>query len=131
MSSRRFVSAISVISLLLFTNVAVAEDAKPAAPSTVAQRYGTWGIDLDGMDRSVKPGDDFFKYVNGKWAATTQIPADKTGYGAFAVLGDLSEARVHALLDRWAADKSLKAGALMRRRSRGSTHLLTCPRNRG
>ena len=113
MRLKRFGSAISVIVLFLFTNVARAEDAKATtpAPSTTAQRYGTWGIDLEGMDRSVKPGDDFFKYVNGKWAATTQIPADKTGYGAFAVLGDLSETRVHALLDRWAADKSLKAGS--------------------
>jgi len=113
MRLKRFGSAISVIVLFLFTNVARAEDAKATtpAPSTTAQRYGTWGIDLEGMDRSVKPGDDFFKYVNGKWAATTQIPADKTGYGAFAILGDLSEARVHALLDRWAADKSLKPGS--------------------
>ncbi len=113
MRLKRFGSAISVIVLFLFTKVARAEDAKatPPASSTTAQRYGTWGVDLEGMDRSVKPGDDFFKYVNGKWAATTQIPADKTGYGAFAVLGDLSEARVHTLLDRWAADKSLKPGS--------------------
>jgi putative endopeptidase len=113
MRLKRFSSAISLIVLFLSANVARAEDAKATtpAPSTTAQRYGTWGVDLEGMDRSVKPGDDFFKYVNGKWAATTQIPPDKTGYGAFAVLGDLSEARVHALLDRWAANKSLKAGS--------------------
>jgi putative endopeptidase len=85
--------------------------AAPNAPPTAAQRYGTWGVDLDGMDRSVKPGDDFFRYVNGKWAATTRIPADKTSFGAFAILRDLSEARVRALLDRWAADKNLKAGS--------------------
>ena len=114
MSSRRFGSAVSVILLFLFNNVARAADAKATTSTTTpitAERYGTWGVDLEGMDRSVKPGDDFFKYVNGTWAAKTQIPADKTGYGAFAVLGDLSEARVHALLDRWAADKSLKAGS--------------------
>jgi putative endopeptidase len=117
MSMRRLDRTISAIALSLFASTiaftAFAEDAKPVAPAApiAAQRYGTWGVDLDGMDRSVKPGDDFFKYVNGKWAATTQIPADKTGYGAFAVLGDLSEARVHALLDRWAADKSLKPGS--------------------
>jgi putative endopeptidase len=112
MSSRRFNCAVAAL-FLFTTTIAFAEDAKPATPAApiTAQRYGTWGIDLDGMDRSVKPGDDFFKYVNGKWAATTQIPADKSGYGAFAVLGDLSEARVHALLDRWSADKSLKAGS--------------------
>ncbi len=105
MSMRRLDRTISVIALSLFASTiaftAFAEDAKPAAPAApiAAQRYGTWGVDLDGMDRSVKPGDDFFKYVNGKWAATTQIPADKTGYGTFAVLGDLSEARVHTLLE--------------------------------
>jgi len=113
MTSRRISSAISLIALLLSVNVAVAEEAKSTTPvaSTTAQRFGTWGVDLAGMDTSVKPGDDFFKYVNGKWAATTTIPADKTGYGAFAILTDLSEARVHALLDRWAAEKNLKAGS--------------------
>src|SRR5262245_13945196 len=78
----------------------------PATSSTTAKRYGTWGVELDGMDRSVKPGDDFFKFVNGKWAETTQIPADKTSIGSFILLRDLSEARVHGILDRWAADKN-------------------------
>ncbi|MGZ5446174.1 MAG: M13 family metallopeptidase [Thermoanaerobaculia bacterium] len=82
----------------------------PAVP-TEAPRFGTWGIDLDGMDRTVKPGDDFFKYANGKWAAATKIPADRTSFGAFAILRDLSEARVRAILDRWAAEKNLKAGS--------------------
>jgi putative endopeptidase len=102
------------ISLTLLTPAArAAEPASTTAPAapTTAERYGKWGIDLSGMDRSVKPGDDFFRYVNGKWAATTQIPPDKTGVGAFTLLRDLSEARVRALLDRWAADKSLKPGS--------------------
>jgi putative endopeptidase len=99
------------ISLALFVPGARAADpATPTAP-TAAQRYGTWGVDLEGMDRSAKPGDDFFRYVNGKWAATTKIPPDKTSFGAFAILRDLSEARERALLDRWAADKNLKAGS--------------------
>src|SRR5438105_13046570 len=112
MSLRRIGSAVSLLLLSLSTTAAFAADAKtaPAAP-IIAERYGTWGFDLQGMDRTVKPGDDFFKYVNGAWLAKTQIPADKTAYGAFAVLSDLSEARVHALLDKWAADKSLKAGS--------------------
>jgi putative endopeptidase len=112
MSLRRIGSAISLLLLSLSTTAAFAADAKtvPAAPAA-AERYGTWGFDLAGMDRTVKPGDDFFKYVNGAWLAKTEIPADKTAYGAFAVLGDLSEVRVHALLDKWGADKSLKAGS--------------------
>src|SRR5213593_4779166 len=98
------------ISLALFIpGTGAADPATPTAP-TAAQRYGTWGVDLAGMDRSVRPGDDFFRYVNGKWAATTQIPPDKTGYGSFPMLSDLSEVRVRGILDQWAADKNLKAG---------------------
>ncbi len=94
----------------LFEGADVSASSTTGAP-TAAKRYGTWGIDLAGMDRSVKPGDDFFRYVNGKWADTTQIPPDKTSFGAFMILRDLSEARVHAILEGWAADKNLKAGS--------------------
>src|SRR5437764_13760495 len=104
MKLRRFVLAISLIAAL--SPLVNAADV-PAASST-AKRYGTWGVDLDAMDRSVKPGDDFFRFVNGKWVAATPIPADKTSIGSFAILRDLSEVRVHQILDRWAADKSLK-----------------------
>ena len=82
--------------LTLFVTAAFAAESTTTAPTT-AQRYGKWGFDTEGMDRSVKPGDDFFKYVNGHWAATTQIPADKTGYGSFPILSDLSEVRVRRL----------------------------------
>jgi putative endopeptidase len=99
------------ISLALITAGVRAAEPPATTASTAAQRYGTWGVDLAAMDRSVKPGDDFFKYVNGKWAATTQIPPDKSSYGSFAILSDLSEARERALLERWAADKALKAGS--------------------
>ncbi|MGZ8830681.1 MAG: M13 family metallopeptidase, partial [Thermoanaerobaculia bacterium] len=102
MTSR--LSALAILLTLLTT-------AAHGADSTTAKRYGSWGVDLEAMDRSVKPGDDFFRYVNGRWAATAQIPPDKTSFGAFQMLADLSEARVRALLDGWAADKTLKAGS--------------------
>ena len=76
-----------------------------------AKRLGTYGIDVEGMDRSVKPGDDFVQYSSGKWLKTTEIPADKVAYGSFNVLGDLSEARVRSIIERWAADGKLKAGS--------------------
>ena len=95
-----------IAAFTLLTLVAGAEERS----ATAAKRYGTWGVDLDGMDRTVKPGDDFFRFVNGKWADSTTIPADKTSFGAFVMLRDLSEARVRGILDRWAADDKLKAG---------------------
>jgi len=64
-----------------------------------ASRMGSWGIDTAGMDRTVRPGADFFGYVNGGWARTTQIPADRSSYGGFAILRDLSEARVRQLVE--------------------------------
>src|SRR5690606_40380458 len=64
-----------------------------------AQRFGEWGIDTAGMDTSVRPGEDFFAYVSGTWAENTEIPSDKSMYGSFLVLRDLSEARVRQLLE--------------------------------
>lgn len=69
-----------------------------ASVPTMPVRYGTWGFDVSGMDRSVRPGDDWFRFVNGTWAKNTQIPADRSSYGAFAVLRDLSEVRLRQLI---------------------------------
>jgi putative endopeptidase len=67
-----------------------------------ANRFGSWGIDTAGMDTSVDPGADFFDYVSGTWADSTEIPADRSSYGSFLVLRDLSEARVRKLLEGYA-----------------------------
>ena len=71
------------------------------APAPDAARYGDWGFDVAGMDTTVKPGVDFFNYVNGAWAKATPIPADQSSYGSFRVLRDLSEARVRTLLESY------------------------------
>ena len=75
---------------------ATAEAPVPAA-DLASPKYGTWGFDLSGMDTSVKPGDDFFAYANGKWAARTEIPSDRVRYGNFDKLSVLSESRTHAI----------------------------------
>jgi len=46
-------------------------------------QFGTFGVDLASMDKSVKPGDNFFNYVNGKWLATATIPPDRSQVGSF------------------------------------------------
>ncbi|HEX8413659.1 MAG TPA: peptidase M13, partial [Sphingomicrobium sp.] len=73
------------------------------ANDTAATSYGSWGFDLTGMDRSVKPGDDWFRFVNGAWADRTQIPPDRSSYGAFAVLRDISEQRLRSLIGGYSA----------------------------
>ena len=58
------------------------------------------GIDLAGMNKSVKPGDDFFAYVNGTWVEETEMPADKARYGLFNILRDESQEAVRAIIER-------------------------------
>src|SRR5689334_9056042 len=77
-----------------------------SAPSAYAAKpvYGDWGYDRSAMDSSVKPGDDFWAYVNGSWDKRTQIAADRASAGPFVTLSDKSEADVHAIVDQLAAD---------------------------
>ena len=109
MIGKRFAAAAALLVAVSAFGADVPE--KVAADKTAAKRYGSWGIDVGGMDPSVKPGDDFVAYASGKWAASTEIPADKVAYGSFNILGDLSEARVRAIVEKWAADGKLKAGS--------------------
>jgi len=57
------------------------------------------GIALEGMDTSVRPGDDFFAYVNGKWVAETEMPSDKSRYGTFDILREESQENVKAIIE--------------------------------
>ena len=61
------------------------------------------GIDTAGMNTSVRPGDDFFAYVNGTWTAETEMPADKASYGLFHKLHDESQEAVKAIIERSAS----------------------------
>jgi len=65
--------------------------------------WGDWGINLETVDAAVKPGDDFNKYVNGKWMAEFEIPADKSRYGSFDLLREKSEQRVRRIIEDLAA----------------------------
>ena len=51
------------------------------------------------MDQSIRPGDDFFSYVNGSWVKATEIPADKGRYGAFDLLRDESQEAVKTIIE--------------------------------
>ncbi len=57
------------------------------------------GIIVENMDTSVKPSDDFFRYVNGTWLDKTEIPADRTSWGAFNELRKKTDADVLTILN--------------------------------
>ncbi|MDG6308566.1 M13 family metallopeptidase, partial [Glaesserella parasuis] len=52
----------------------------------------------EGVDNSVSPQQDFYRYVNGKWVDTTQIPSDRTSWGTLTELNELNEKRSVELL---------------------------------
>jgi len=86
---------------LAVSSVAPAKPAPRAKPA-VADKTGGWGqfgVQTQWIDRAVKPGDDFNLFVNGKWLAATEIPADRTRYSSFDALAILSETRLHTILD--------------------------------
>jgi putative endopeptidase len=62
-------------------------------------RVGAFGLDLAAMDRSVRPGDDFFRYVNGTWLKTTQIPSDMSRFAEFGRLADVNAGRTRTILE--------------------------------
>jgi predicted metalloendopeptidase len=58
------------------------------------------GIDLQYIDNTVRAQDNFYRYVNGKWLASTQIPADKSRYDALDVLEDESKEQLRGILEK-------------------------------
>jgi len=93
---RRSLLALAGAFLASCTFAASAEQA--AAPMPKAN-LGTWGVELSGMDKSVKPGDNFFSFVNGTWYKTAEIPADRSSTGSFQTLRILSENRMREIVE--------------------------------
>ena len=93
---RRIGSAVLGLSLAGFA--LLGSDADGQVPAGTRAVLGIWGVDLSGMDKTVKPGDDFFRYVNGAWFATAEIPPDRTTTGSFVQLDIQSETRVRGIL---------------------------------
>ena len=96
--------AVAVTLVLSWSPAVFAADAPPPDP----------GIDLPGMDRSVLPGDDFFRYANGTWMKTTEIPADRAAYGAAEIVNELTTTRTADLIKE-AAGQDASAGSEARK----------------
>src|SRR3954468_982630 len=79
----------------LFVTVA----ATPAFAQSGHAKYGTWGVASTDMDKTVKPGDDFFRYAEGTWLRTAQIAPDKARAGYNYELPDETEIEVRKLIE--------------------------------
>lgn len=85
--------------------------AGPVRPQDAnAPQIGSFGFDIAGMDRSVAPAVNFYNFANGTWERTTEIPADRSNYGMFTMLDDLSRERTREILEEAARAPGSKIG---------------------
>lgn len=94
------------------------KEAEVKAPETsktetaiAVEKALTSGIDFANFDKSIRPQDDFYGYVNGTWLKTTEIPSDRTSTGAFYDLRERSRDDVKAIIEEVAATPNLVAGS--------------------
>src|SRR5882757_1568555 len=86
--------------LLAATAALIATAASPVFAQAAAKpAYGDWGYDASAMDSAVKPGDDFFAYVNGSWAKRTEIAPDRTYVGIDSILNDQIDKDVRDIVE--------------------------------
>ncbi|HEY9234157.1 MULTISPECIES: M13 family metallopeptidase [Phenylobacterium] len=95
-----WLGAASVAALLCASAPALAADLPDLSK---APRMGPWGFDMAGRDTSVAPSKDFFEYANGVYLNKLEIPADRSRYGAFDALQELSQQRMRAVAEGAAA----------------------------
>ena len=65
-------------------------------------------VDKNNFDMSVRAQDDLFEHVNGTWLKNTKIPSDKSNFGAFTVLIDLSQSRIKTIIDEVSKGNNVK-----------------------
>ncbi|WP_372751540.1 M13 family metallopeptidase [Labilibaculum sp.] len=76
---------------------------------------GTGVLKKEDMNLEVKPGVNFFEYANGTWMKNTPIPADKSRYGAFDILGESANEAVHNLLEEAAKTENAEEGSNLKK----------------
>ena len=91
--------------------LAAGATARAAEPADAAPEP-TSGIERENFDPDVRPQDDLFRHVNGKWLSKAEIPADRAFYGSFAQLVEKSEASLRAIVEAASADPHRKAGSV-------------------
>ena len=112
---RRSLIAVSLLASATLVGASYAKPAPKAKPAAVKAvpgkpKIGTFGFDVAGMDRSVKPGNDFAAFSGGTWTKTTEIPADRATWGMFNVLQDVSLEQTRTILDQSARTPGSKIG---------------------
>src|SRR5438270_6936829 len=107
-----FTTLVFLLAPLLAVAVANGEPEKADAAIAAKPQYGSWGFDAAGADLKAKPGDDFFRYANGAWLDRVQIPGDKAAYSLRLAMTDLTEQRLHDLMEETAKKAESKPATI-------------------
>jgi putative endopeptidase len=92
---------------------AIVAGALLSATIVAGQSPLTSGLNLDNIDRTIRPQDDLFRYANGRWLATMEIPDDRVTYGTFAEMAERTDANLRAIAEE-ARRTSAPAGSPLR-----------------
>ena len=100
---RHLLSTLTLSLMAAFAAPAMAADPAPATAATAATAAvpsgPISGIDTQYIDSSVRPQDDFFAHLNGKWLKETEIPSDKASWGTFMKLRDDTTPQLRAIIE--------------------------------
>ena len=100
-------TVITILALIL----AACSKPQPAAEAPKAPKPLVSGVEVANFDKSVRPQDDFYRYVNGTWLKTAKIPADRGEYGAFVKLDEDSQTRLRTIIEESSAKPQKAAGS--------------------
>jgi putative endopeptidase len=98
---RSFVRLAAARRLCLFLCFCLGALGAPAGTARAqdAPQQQEHGVVVGDIDKSIKPGDDFFRYANGEWIKRTEIPPDRGGISVFSMLNDIAVKRTSDLIE--------------------------------
>jgi len=102
---------LSALTLSLLASLGHAAEGAAAAKTTTtkAGQTLTSGIATQYIETSVRPQDDFYDYLNGKWMKSVEIPADKSSWGSFMELRENTLPQLRGIIEKVAAGKPAAA----------------------
>ena len=100
--------ALSALSLALIAGFAHAAEVASTKSVPASLPALASGIATQYIDPSVRPQNDFYRYLNGKWLQTVQIPADQASWGSFDQLYENSLAELRGIIEKVSADGAVQ-----------------------
>src|SRR3546814_13620176 len=113
---------VGAISAVLGTALLAGCGKSQTAPAATAPKAPSSGIDPANFDNSVRAQDDFYRHVDGTWLKQTEIPADKSNYGAFTKLADDAEQHLREIHEARSAERRVGNECVRTCRFRWSPH---------